>query len=319
MDELTQAQVQEFIKPGFYLMQNVLTFLLPGRKHQFDFYTNQLETSKKNLSCGTPIRRLQRAVAWRAVLVERAFLTYLLSEEMGTYFDAMVRFPGGDIVGSVLSKDSYTFSHNFYQLAKSKHRDFFSRLMMYPFNDDLRRLYGVMQNAESENLIRKITEASCLFLWEKKERIRKFRERYKSLFNGYKHGMSILYNMKGSVDMSLQSGQRVRAVSNGPLVLDVRLDDRKKIRRDRWSQIDESVLDKSVTECFSLIHELFDSVVRARLESIQALLQAFRYDESTGKYVPVKHPTGKLTFYRIGELSTEELNRLKELFEIKLT
>lgn len=315
MGELTQKYINEFIKPNFYLMQNVITFLLPGRRRQFDFYSEQIANSKKNLSFGVPIKRLQHLIAWESLQVERIFLTYLLSEEMGTYFEAMARHPEGDFAGSVMSKKSYTFSHNYYQLAKSKHCNFFSRLMVYPFNAELKQLYNMPANAEADKLIKKIVNLSCAYLWDKKEVIRGFRKRHKTLFNSYKHGMSILYNMNTTFKMKMVNGQEVSAFTDGPLVLNVKIDENKRSRKDQWLQDNLESLDQSVSDCFNLIISLFDIVVRERLKFTHAFLQACKYDAASGNYILCKHPRVKLRFFGLGGCSSEEMEQLKELFD----
>lgn len=318
MDELTQKHINEFIKPNFYLMQNVITFLLPGRRKQFDFYSELIANSKKNLSFGAPIKRVQHLVAWEALQIERIFLTYLLSEEMGTYFDAMARFPGGDFAGSVMSKKSYTFSHNFYQLAKKKYSDFFSHLMMYPYNAELKQLYNMPENAETDKLIKKVINLSCVYLWDKKEVIKGFRKRHKTLFNSYKHGMSILYNMKTTVKINMASGQEVNAFTDGPLVLNVKINENKRSRKDQWLQEILEPLDESVTECFNLIIGIFDMVVRERLKFTHAILQACKYDATSGNYIPYKRPNGELRFFGLSQCSSEEINTLKKIFNFQI-
>ncbi len=315
---MTPAFINEFFKPNFYLLQNVITFLLPGRKRQFDSCTECITIAKKNLAFGSPTKRIQRFVALEALQIERIFLTYLLSEEMGTYFEAMARYPGGDFAGSVMHKESYTFSHNFYHLAKSKRRDFFSRLMMYPFNAELKQVYNIPKDGEANRLFKKIVDLSCAYLWDKKEKIEAFRKRHKTLFNSYKHGMSILYNMKATFKINMVNGREVNAIANGPLVLNVKINEDKKDRKDQWLQEDLEALDKSVADCFNLIFNLFDIVVRQRLTSSLALFEASKYDVSSSNYIPYKRPSGSLRFFGLDGCSTEEIHQLNELFDLNI-
>jgi hypothetical protein len=237
---------------------------------------------------------------------------------MGTYFEAMARYPGGDFAGSVMNKDSYTLSHNFYQLKKKRHRDFFSRLMMYPFNAELKHIYNVPKDGEAGRLFQRVVNLSCAYLWDKKERIRAFRKRHKTLFNSYKHGMSILYNMKTTFKINMDDGREVNAIAKGPLVLNVKINEDKKARKDQWLQEDLETSDKSVTDSFNLIFNLFDIIVRQRLTSSLALFEACKYDASSGNYISYKRTKNTLRFFGLDGCSTEEINQLKELLNLNI-
>lgn len=315
MAELTKDYINNFIKPNFYLLQNVLTFLLPSRKKQLEFLNNRINVAKKKLSVGSTVDHVHHLVEWESLHIERMFLTYLLSEEMGTYFEAMTNHYKGDIIRTVLSTESYNYANEFYQLAKQRKRDFFSRLMMYPFIPELRAAFNLPKNPQFVSLINKVINISCNYLWDKKEKIRGFRERYKGGYNSYKHGMSILYNMKSDVRMSIEGGGKIIGFSNGPLVLNIRIDRKHSITQEQWQQLaDFESIEKELINIFNIIYSLFYIAVRKRIDFLLDLLEAHQYDSSSQSYVPYKNVNFSMRIFNLSAISRDDIKILQEKY-----
>ena len=317
MIQLTQEYINNFIKPNFYLLQNVTTFLLPERKSQFDFYSSRINSAKRRLSIGSSVEKVQHLVEFEFLNIERIFLTYLLSEELGTYFVAMANFPKGDVISTVLSKESYSYAHNFYQLSKYNCRDFFSRLMLYPFNSELRGVFNISDDIEFTELLNKVINLSCNYLWDKKESIRKFREQYKMVFNNYKHGMSILYNMKSNLKINLEGGGEIVGSSDSPITLAVKIDRSSSDIIEQWRQLNGfDSIEEDVMKSFDLIYNLFYIVVKRRIDFVLTLLESHKYEPSSDSFIPYKNIKLSLRVFNVSQLTEEDVNKLKEKFGI---
>ena len=316
---MKQADIDDFVKPNFYLLQNVLTFMLPGRKSQFEFYHYRMRKLHEKLAYGSANVKIQRRVEWESLYIEFVFLTYLLSEEMGTYFMAMANFPEGDIISSVLSRESYCYAHNFYQLPKRRSRDFFSRLMIYPITPELRAISSMPDDQESVELLNRVVTTSCTYLWEKKENIRSFREQYKLVFNSYKHGMSILYNMRADVKVKTKKGQELSGFSESPIVLSVKTDVGRSTIKECWRQLKGfATIESDVKEVFNLLYDLFYVVVERRIDFVRNLLQSHRYEPSTGTYVPFKNVRLSMRLFNVSKLSEDDQRLLQEKLGLTL-
>lgn len=317
MVKLTKNYINYFIKPNFYLLQNVLTFLLPSRENQFAFLGEKIKLAKKKLSTGLAGVQAQRLVEWESLQIERILLTYLLSEEMGTYFQAMTNHQKGDIIKTVLSMESYNYASDFYQLAKKSKRAFFSRLMMYPFIPELRAAFNIPEDPEFIALINKVINISCNYLWYEKDKIRCFREKYKGVYNSYKHGMSILYNMKSDLKVSLKGGTKLSGYSNAPIVLNVRIDRRRSNIQEQWVQLfDFQTIEEDTIKTFNTIYSLFHEIVRIRIAFLLDFLEAHQYDPSSDSFIPYKNIKLSLRVFNVSQLTEEDVNKLKEKFGI---
>jgi hypothetical protein len=232
---------------------------------------------------------------------------------------AMANFPEGDIIGSVLSRESYCYAHNFYQLPKRRSRDFFAKLMIYPISPELRSISDMPTDKESIEIINRAVNVSCAYLWEKKEIIRHFREQYKAAFNSYKHGMSILYNMRTNVKVKMKNGQEITGFSESPLVLSVKSEMDRSTIKECWRQLKGfGTIESDVEEIFNLLYELFYIVVQRRIDFVLNLLKSHRYDPSTGTYVPFKNVKLSMRLFNVSNLPENDITLLKEKFGLTL-
>jgi hypothetical protein len=319
MAELTKDYINNFIKPNFYLLQNVLTFLLPSRKKQLGFLNNRINVAKKKLSVGSTVDHVHHLVEWESLHIERMFLTYLLSEEMGTYFEAMTNHYKGDIIRTVLSTESYNYANEFYQLAKQRKRDFFSRLMMYPYIPELRAAFNMPEDPELVALINKVINVSCNYLWYEKNKIQCFREKYKGVYNSYKHGMSILYNMRSDLKVNLKDGSELSGFSNAPLVLKIRINRKRSITQEQWIQLfDFQTIEEDTIKTFSGIYSLFHEIVRKRIAFLLDLIESHQYDSSSQSYVPYKNVKISMRVFNLSEISSDDIKILQEKYGLIL-
>ena len=232
---------------------------------------------------------------------------------------AMANFPEGDIISSVLSRESYCYAHNFYQLPKRRSRDFFSRLMIYPITPELRAISSMPDDQESVELLNRVVTTSCTYLWEKKENIRSFREQYKLVFNSYKHGMSILYNMRADVKVKTKKGQELSGFSESPIVLSVKTDVGRSTIKECWRQLKGfATIESDVKEVFNLLYDLFYVVVERRIDFVRNLLQSHRYEPSTGTYVPFKNVRLSMRLFNVSKLSEDDQRLLQEKLGLTL-
>ena len=319
MITLTKEYINDFIKPNFYLLQNVLTFMLPSRKNQFDFYIDRMAIAKKKLSLGSAVEDVHRLVEWESLHLECIFLTCLLSEEMGTYFQAMAIHQKGDIIKTVLSTESYQYAHDFYQLSKRRSRDFFSRLMIYPFTPEMRAVFNLPDDQELISLINRVISASCGYLWHKKEKVRHFREKYKDAYNSYKHGMSILYNMKSNLEVHLKDGSKLAGGSNAPLVLKIKINRQRSITQEQWMQlVDFQTIEEDTIKTFDAIYSLSHEIVSLRIAFLVDLLECYKYDSSSQSYVPYKNIKSSMRIFNVSKLSQEDIKALQKKFGMTL-